>query len=197
MKHLTPAELVDFVEGALPGARAAHVEGCAACRGLADDLRAALQAAAGDEPPEPSPLFWDRLSARVRETVAAEPDRRTSWGWLWRPVVGLPLAAALVVVIVGAVVWRVGPVPPGERAPEATAVDAAAGNLSEDLAMPSDDGSWDVMAMIAATIDWEDAEAAGFSATPGAADRAVQLLTPQERTELARLLSVEGPREQM
>lgn len=197
MRHLTPDEFVDLVEGALPGARAAHVETCAACRRQADDVRAALAAAVEDDMPEPSPLFWDRFSARVRRAIDAEPARRSPWGWVWRPAVGLPLAAALVALIVGAVVWRVVPVPTGEPEGTATAVVAPGVVPTDEVALPPDDESWNLVAMIAATAEWDDTEAAGFSAGPGAADRAVLLLTPEERAELARLLSAEAPRQQM
>ena len=197
MKHLTQVELVDFVEGALPAERADHVEACDECRRQADDLRAALSAAVDVEMPEPSPLFWDHFSARVREAVAAESDRRSPWSWLWRPAVGLPLAAALVVLTVAAVVWRGGRAPAQEPAGASAAAGTPVSDVTEEVALPSGDESWDLVAQMAAALEWEDAEAAGFSANPGSADRAVLLLTAEERAELARLLSVEAPRRQM
>lgn len=197
MKHLTQVELVDFVEGALPAGRADHVEACDECRRQADDLRAALNAAVDVEMPEPSPLFWNHFSARVCEAVAAESDRRSPWSWLWRPAVGLPLAAALVVLTVAAVVWRGGRAPAQEPAGAAAAAGTPVSDVTEEVALPSGDESWDLVAQMAATLEWEDAEAAGFSANPGSADRAVLLLTAEERAELARLLSVEAPRRQM
>ena len=196
MTHLTQAELVDFIEGALPAARADHVDACDECRRLTDDLRAALSAAADVEMPEPSPLFWDHFSARVREAVAADSDRRSSWSWLWRPAVGLPLATALVVLIVSAAVWRGSPAPPQEPASVAAA-GAPASEAADGIVAPSTDGSWELVAQVAATLEWEDADAAGLSANPGSADRAVLLLTAEERAELARLLSDEAPRRQM
>lgn len=197
MTHLTPDELVDLVEGALAADRAAHVETCAACRRQADDVRAVLAAAAEDDVPEPSPLFWEQFSARVRRAIDAEPTRRSPWGWVWRPAVGLPLVAALVAVIAGVVVSRVGPGSTGEGGGTATSVDTPGAFHTDEIALPPDDASWDVVAMIAATLEWEDAEAAGFSAGPGAADRAVLLLTPEERAELGRLLSAAAPEQQM
>ncbi len=38
-----------------------------------------MSVAAEVEVPEPSPLFWDHLSARVGEAVAAEQAPRRSW----------------------------------------------------------------------------------------------------------------------
>ena len=43
-----------------------------------------LKKAAG-EVPEPSPLFWNHLSARVRDAVAVEPIPRAWWMTYWRP----------------------------------------------------------------------------------------------------------------
>jgi hypothetical protein len=195
MKHLTPDELVDLVEGTLAAGRAAHVEQCADCRRLADQARSALAAAAEDGVPEPSPLFWEHFSARVRRAIEAEPMRRWSWGWLWRPAVGLPLAAGLVVAIAIAALWRPAPAPaPGGAT---AAVETPAAGAGDEVDLSADDASWDLVATIAGTLEWEAAEAAGFSAEPGAADRAILLLTREERVELGRLLSAEALKQPM
>ncbi|MCC7177846.1 MAG: hypothetical protein IT177_05580 [Acidobacteria bacterium] len=70
MKHLTPDELIDAAEGTLDVERQHHVDTCEACRGEAEALRALLREATGMRLPEPSPLFWDHFSARVRAAVA-------------------------------------------------------------------------------------------------------------------------------
>ena len=57
MKHLTPAQLVDLIEGVLPAERAAHLGACARCRQQADELRAVICEAREVDVPEPSPLF--------------------------------------------------------------------------------------------------------------------------------------------
>jgi hypothetical protein len=49
--------------------------------------------------PEPSPLFWDHLSARIGERIDAESDR--SWWQAWiRPRVLVPLSAAACCVLI-------------------------------------------------------------------------------------------------
>ena len=71
--HLTPDELIDLAEGGQGrGARAAPavVRDVPAAEVAA--LRAAMASAASVDVPEPSPLFWDHLSQRVREAIAAE-----------------------------------------------------------------------------------------------------------------------------
>lgn len=110
--HLTPQELVEAAESGLSSVRMAHVERCEACAGAVRELHSAL----GDVRttaaiPEPSPLFWDHFSARVREATSAEPLPRTSWwGSLWRPVVAV--AALAVVAVLGLNVISTPDLPP-------------------------------------------------------------------------------------
>ena len=70
--HLTPEELIDFAEGTRAEAAAPHLQSCEVCRHHIVALRATMSAAADVDVPEPSPLFWDHLSQRVHEAVAAE-----------------------------------------------------------------------------------------------------------------------------
>src|SRR5262245_59269938 len=72
MKHLTPSELVDAADGALAADRGTHLNACAACRSQVSDLTATLVATREVGASEPSPLFWEHFSARVRDAVAQE-----------------------------------------------------------------------------------------------------------------------------
>ena len=74
MAHLTASRLIDLAEGAAPEAFAPHLQTCAACRQQLDALCTTMSAVAEVAAPEPSPLFWDHLSARVHEAVAADQD---------------------------------------------------------------------------------------------------------------------------
>ena len=65
--HLKDDELVDLAEGARPESSAPHLASCEPCRRQVRDLRALMSVAAGVDVPEPSPLYWDHMSARVRE----------------------------------------------------------------------------------------------------------------------------------
>jgi len=78
MKHLSPSEFVDYVDGALDPERTAHIAACGVCRREAEALRATVHEASIADAPEPSPLFWDHLRARVREEIAA-PAPRIPW----------------------------------------------------------------------------------------------------------------------
>src|SRR5258708_24891540 len=120
--HLSESEFVDLAEDTLDPRRAAHAESCASCREQADALRAMLRDAVSVEVPEPSPLFWDHLSARVRDEVAAEAVASRP-GWIWSGLRGLmPLAAvaALVVAVISGVLLVRG-VSPGHLPSEAIA----------------------------------------------------------------------------
>ena len=81
----------------------AHAAACDACRALVDDLREALALAQSDRAAEPSPLFWDHLSARVGTAVRAEAERRARrvpWLWRWGPVSALAAAVLMAALVV-------------------------------------------------------------------------------------------------
>ena len=194
MSHLSPSELVDLVEGELPAARTAHANGCEACRAQAAVVRDALRlAAAAPDVPEPSPLFWDHLSARVRDGIAAAPPRAT-FGFGWRGFQPIAAVLALAVVIFsvtlvtrdsrravtrGAVVMAPGLVP-GE-----------AGQNPDPTLDANHAEAWAVLTAAAADLELDEAHAAGMAVQPAAVDRAVQGLNAAELTELGRLLQSE------
>jgi hypothetical protein len=84
--HLNAEALVDIAEGTRPESAAPHLAACEACRAQLRELRAMMSAAQDVDVPEPSPLFWDHLSSRVSEAVAAEgdADARLPPARLWR-----------------------------------------------------------------------------------------------------------------
>ena len=89
--HLSTQEFVDALEGTLPDTRKAHLSGCEICAREVAELTGVTQdARLAGEQPEPSPLFWDHFSARVRAATAGEAIRPLSW-WdrNWRPLVAL------------------------------------------------------------------------------------------------------------
>lgn len=198
MKHLSPSEFVDLADGTLPPGRAGHAEGCDACRAQGALVREALRATSAPEIPEPSPLFWEHFSARVREGVATQ-ELRTAWSWLggrepWR----LAAAFAIVVAVVSTA-WLV-------RAPRSSPSQVVAPvthehsastlvpNHSGDINAGVDPGNaevWAVLTAAAADMAIEDAGAAGMKPHPAAVDRAVQGMNTAELNELGRLLQSE------
>lgn len=177
MTHLTSDELIDAVEGTLDGARQQHLDTCDACRQQVADLADVLGEALSLAVPEPSPLFWEHLSQRVRTAIAAEPSAAGGWSsWLRWPVLA-PLAALAMIVATLAVSLP-------REAPDAPAV--AMHEVTDSTV-----DSFAVVADLVGDFDWETAVSAGLTVAPGAAERAVLELTAVEQQELTRLLQAE------
>jgi hypothetical protein len=179
MSHLTSDEMIDAVEGTLAPSRRRHLAECADCAREVESLAAVLKEAQAVDMPEPSPLFWDHFSARVRTAVQAEP---MTGGAGWRNVLRLPVlvpVAAMAMVVIAVLVTRA----PDVR-PELPAIDQAAD------AQLSDEG-WTMVANLVGTIDLETADAAGLTIAPGTAELAALDLNAQEQQELGRLIRAE------
>ena len=141
MHHLSADAFIDLLDETIADAAVPHLASCEACRIQLSQLRAISQAAVQVDVPEPSPLFWDHLSARVREGVLQEvqrPARVTDWirrpgaahvSW-WR-FGGLVTAAASVVALV--VALQV----PRVQAPDVSPVHTTATPATSTLATPT------------------------------------------------------------
>lgn len=182
MTHLTSDELIDAVEETLDAARQPHLDTCEVCRQQVADLASVLGEARAVAVPEPSPLFWEHLSQRVRTVIAAEPPAAGGWGsgwgsWLRWPVLA-PIAALALIVMALAVAF------PREAriAPEVATGEASDTTVDDRFALVAD---------LVGEFDWETAVSAGLTVAPGAADRAVLELTALEQQELTRLLHAE------
>jgi hypothetical protein len=177
--HLRPDEFVDAMDGALSTARGAHLEHCAECRAELDGLLLMQREAHADDAPEPSPLFWDHFSARVREATAREKRAPQSW-WRtgWQPIAALTVMAAAAVLVLQ--MRSMPPVVPPALAPVTSTADGGF----------EDDGSWDIVMGLASEIAWDDIRDAVTPAT-GAADAAIEELTGAQREALVRLLKQE------
>ena len=189
MSHLSPDTFVDLLDGTTREDAVPHLATCEVCRRELDALRATWQAAADADVPEPSPLFWNHLSARVASAVAAEGQTtRAPWwrvGWSWN-VAGLAAAAAAAVVV-AVLVRPFEPAAP-RAVPAAPAAVAAASADAEPLAPLADDESMALVADLASELDWDVVSELGL-ATEGRAARAVAELDDAERAELRRLLA--------
>jgi hypothetical protein len=200
MRHLTEAEIVDLVDGALALDRQRHADSCDACRAAVASVREAVARVSDAEVPEPSPLFWDHFSARVRdavrETTHEEPrrwfsgTRRATLPWAAAGTV----ATAVLVVAVWVAVWRASapdaPRPETPAAQPAIAADASGTDI--EAFDPDTDEAWALVRTVADDVAWDGDEApGGITVRPGSAERALANLTRAERTELARLLEAE------
>jgi hypothetical protein len=190
--HLSAETLVELAEGTRAEAEESHLRRCEACRRQLAELRAMMTAAASVDIPEPSPLFWEHLSERVRRDIAAEaPARRvldTSWirTSTWRIAATLA-TVAIVAVLVGRVSQRVRSVPTQSPAFSAASDDALV-IPAPDMA---DDPSLALVVDLASQMDAEAVVESGLSDHLGGVDEMVATLTAGERGELQRLLKDE------
>ncbi len=198
MSHLTPEQFVDLAEGATPESSAPHLSSCNACRQELAALRAMLSEAEAVDVPEPSPLFWPQLSARVRDAIAAEPAPSRSWtAWLRPPRVLVPaLAGALAVALVAILL---------PRAPLTTTIPSTPLPVAQSGTLPTvspslpplaplgaaDDPQLTIVASFATAADWDEMRDEVATATAGTGDAVAGALTADEQRELQRLLAEE------
>lgn len=177
-----------MVEGTASVAIVAHVASCPSCQSEVAVLERVLASAVSVDVPEPSPLFWDHLSSRVREAVAAEPqpvpDGWTARWWPWR--VGALAGVAVMMIAVGVSL----------REPPAMSVSAVSSRSSADDGVgpaeaAGDDASLALLADLASDLDWEGVAEVGWTIPAGTMDRVLVDLSAAERIELRRLLTEE------
>jgi hypothetical protein len=191
--HLSADTLVDLAEGTRSEAAESHLQRCEACRRQIAELRAVMKAAAGVDMPEPSPLFWEHLSERVRRDVAAEavPRRFFDTSWLgissaWRIAVTVA-TVAIVAVLLGRVSREAQSIPPKSPALSTASDDALAIPVADTV----DDPSLALVVDLASQMDSEAVVESGLSNHLGGLDEMVVTLTAGERGELRRLLKDE------
>ena len=180
-EHLRHEEFVDAVERTLDASRQAHVDGCEQCRAAVAELSGVLQDAQAVDMPEPSPLFWDHFSNRVREATALETLSVEQPWWhpaqWWRPVtiVTTALAAAVLVMVLR---------------PAHTAKTESGPSEVEAFVTPPDDGSWGLVIGLASDMNATDVREVA-KPREGTADAMIAELTPAQRRALVQLLKDE------
>jgi hypothetical protein len=206
--HLNAEDLVDIAEGTRPESSAPHLATCEPCRAQLRELRAMMSEAGGVGVPEPSPLFWDHLSRRVSEAVAAENARLkpSRYDEPSRDVVETVTAlfrrrwvqatVGIAAVLLVSFVAGSGPRAPVVHAPS-LAVDVAdvtvrPGPPIEFLrdVSSNEDVSLMMVASLTDEVDLDTAREAGL-ATRGSAENAVAHMNETELRELGRLLKAE------
>jgi hypothetical protein len=199
---LSPDEFVDLLDGTLAADRRAHLDTCGACRTTAADVREALTAAEALEVPEPSPLFWPAINARVQSAIADDATNARGWrAWLRLDVL-VPIAGlALVVMAIASAVDSRSPAGQfssgrGAAADGRLPVEFADGVLDEPAAdAPAADDALAMMVDLADTLPDGGWDALGVTRLPDL-DVAAAALTEEERSALASLLqsAVERPK---
>jgi hypothetical protein len=204
MKHLTPEELIDSLDRPLPPARQAHADDCARCRAERTRLATVVREVAAVDVPEPSPLFWDHLSARVRESVAQEPPPRVSPGWqrspgwigsLWTHWAMTSAVVAICVSVAwmgwSAIETRRGHTSTHDTHPGIAATNANATDTGAAAAVDPSDEDWAMMMSVAEEATWDDAESLSIEVRPATVERALNELSSDERRTLVQLLNAE------
>ena len=195
MNHLSRSELIDLLDGQLAAERAQHADRCADCRNQADGLRSALSIVETQTIPEPSPLFWDHLSARIGEAIDREPLPQ-SWWVRFVPDARLRVTLATTALVCiaalagyGGWTWRSMSTPAAPRIAHSEATPPSVHPDAFHETVPGD--AWDVIAAAAEELEVEEAHAIGIAPRPGPVERVTLDLTPEERFELVRLIEDE------
>lgn len=180
-RHLSPEELLALAESHGP-VDAGHASRCDTCRREAESLRAVVWRVRSVPVPEPSPLFWDHLSLRIRDAVAHEgPVRRPSLAWARWLTTAMPLTAAVALALAVMVsAPDVGPrgLPPG----------AIEGGLVEATAMAEPEWQF-LVGLLESSGDIADEDLPGVEI--GEAERLVAELDAGEQAALVQLLEDE------
>ncbi len=181
--HLRSQEFVDALDGILEVSRLEHLDACAECRAELAGLRSVMSNVQPEGAvPEPSPLFWDHFSERVRAaTAASAPPRPASW-WqaAWQPVAGLAAAAAIVALVF---VSRSGPAETPAAFDQASLESSGLDPLGDDV-----ESSLAFVSAAASDLSWEEARAADLTPRPQVVDSAIEALSSAQRAELIKLI---------
>jgi hypothetical protein len=189
MSHLSRDRILDAIEGRANADTSRHLTTCSRCRAEVSALEAALQEILSVDVPEPSPLFWEYLSSRVREAIAAEPTPRP--GAARRPIAWQPAAAILALSLIAgtAVSFLSRTAPHASRLPVGSSPPRAAEPSVNSLELLSGD-DWQLVMDATDAADWEAVRTREVG-TPDASDLAESELSSDERRELVKLLNEE------
>jgi hypothetical protein len=178
--HLRPEEFVEALDGTLAPDSQAHLEACGECREELLQLRSLVGDVRGVDAPEPSPLFWDHFSARVKQATIAEPVPAAAAWWRewWRPIGAVATGAVAL-----ALMFALRPTPPAESS--STLVESVP--VVEAIA---DDGSWGLVVGLASELKWSDVHEVAEPAS-GTADAMIDEMTAAQREAFVRLLQKE------
>jgi hypothetical protein len=200
MSHLSPETIIDILDGACDAP--AHLAACERCQQQMAGVRAVMASVSGASVPEPSPLFWDHFSSRVRASVAAEAMPRRSWFGSWRFAVPMVAAAAVAALVVAVSVRRQATAPSLEHAAavaQVSRVGQAAGaegpGTADNITADAGDPSLALVVDLAQDIDVDPATVTGVDADD--ADRAVAHMSESELRALAELLKARMPPERV
>jgi hypothetical protein len=184
-QHLQSHEFVDAIDSRLAVERRQHLESCRTCQDELRDLQQILSDVGTSSAAEPSPLFWEHLSARVRSATAGLEPRRTPW-WRggWQPVAAM--ACVVVAVLLAETLHRTRFA--AVNVSDGVSEVANTSPISNAAVVASDDESLNFVASVAAAVSAEELQQAAWPSAD-ATDAMVDQLTQEQRAELVRLLT--------
>ena len=192
MSHLSRDERLLALDGALDATRQAHLASCPSCRTDVETLGGVLARVRAVDVPEPSPLFWDHLAARVGDAIAREPAPVPDRGW-WSPRLAWAAAAVVITAAGAGYLARSQPQPATHgrrrtsRRPSPTPSEPRPVGERSPTRPPRADDGW---ALIAAVADQVAADEA-FAPQVGQAELSISALSADERRALAGELAAE------
>jgi hypothetical protein len=193
MTHLTETQFIDVLETGVPvdSRLASHLAVCEACQAALAELTGGLADARAVTLPEPSPLFWDHFSRRVRAATSQETAAgQAGWRHLWQPLVGATLAVATLALLV---VFRATPGTPlthEPATPSGSIIAAVTPASGTPVAAEVDDAGLNVVAVLAQDLRAEDLQQIAQPTTDATA-AAIEDLTPAQCAEFIRLLKAQ------
>jgi hypothetical protein len=215
MKHLSEIEIVDALDGVLSAPKRVHLDSCDRCRAEVARIEALAALAQSADVPDPSPLFWDHFSVRVRNGIreaeaadaasaaasarpaSAEATARQAsrWRWLGGASPRWVGAAAMLTILLVAGLWFAA-VPGTSRQQHSPTSSGVVAEVPAEQADPDADQAWALVRSVADDLELDDASWDGGGATtlsvrPGSVERAMIALSTDERRELVRLLEAE------
>ena len=191
MSHLSRDERLLALDGALDGTRQAHLTSCPSCRTDVETLGRVLARVRAVDVPEPSPLFWDHLAARVGDAIAREPAPVPDRGW-WSPRLAWAAVAVVVATAGAGYLTRSQPQPHAVAVQTSPAVanpgDVPQAHVVElPMSVVAADDGWDLITAVADQVGADEA----FAPQIGQAELQISGLTPDERRALASELAAE------
>jgi len=190
-------DLAAFVDGELRGARVlvvlSHLETCARCAALVDEMRSLGDMVRAEAPADPNPHLFDGLAGAVISRTKAENDE--SWGgvlrraredWHWVMVGAGSVAATFCSTVLLFVLLAYGPKPERGDSLQALTYPATGPVLAMPAAMDDDGARLDTSSVMIQVDD------VGPMASPAAAELAERFVenAPTEADLVGALLDI-------
>jgi hypothetical protein len=194
MRHLSVDEMLDLAEGTRLMAAFPHLATCDWCRRQLADIQSAIAAAAGVDVPEPSPLFWDALSARVREAVTEAQRQRAgrlvaARGWRTAGFTAIAAAALIAAVAVPLKQRRTTEAGAAVRQPTTGGAAWSDGSSTANGNTPGEDPSLALLGDLAESLGPDTNITTALTFRTATLDGVLVELSEDERGELQRLLA--------